>query len=282
MRQRNLRKSVVENIALFQKGQARCSECQEVKEAFCFGKRSRNKYTGLRSLCKFCESKKAYSNYASPDKETLRLQARNNVLLSKGIRECRKCKQTLSLELFPKHPSNKDGYSHICKSCKKEKMKNWKIDENGKTISYTSWYRKTEKGRAKYNANQRKKRKLPHHKIRHNLKKRLKEILGKANSSKTIGCSGLELKAYLESKFQPGMTWENYGAKGWHIDHIIPLSAFDLTSQVQKEIACHYLNLQPLWAKDNIAKSDKIENDNLIDQIVKTIALKKGLIKEAT
>jgi hypothetical protein len=72
------------------------------------------------------------------------------------------------------------------------------------------------------------------------------------------GCSVAELKKYLESKFLPGMAWENYGIHGWHIDHIRPCSSFDLTDPEQQRICFHYTNLQPLWAADNIRKGAKI------------------------
>ena len=72
-----------------------------------------------------------------------------------------------------------------------------------------------------------------------------------------FGCSMSELKIYLQSKFLPDMTWENYSKHGWHIDHIRPLDAFDLTNPEQLKIASHYTNLQPLWAKDNLVKSNK-------------------------
>ena len=54
------------------------------------------------------------------------------------------------------------------------------------------------------------------------------------------------------------MSWDNYGKKGWHIDHITPLVLFDLTNREQVLMACHYTNLQPLWAKDNLSKGTKI------------------------
>jgi len=73
-----------------------------------------------------------------------------------------------------------------------------------------------------------------------------------------LGCPVHELKHYLESKFQEGMTWDNWGLYGWHIDHIIPLSSFDLTDRAQFLKACHYTNLQTLWAEDNLKKSDKV------------------------
>jgi hypothetical protein len=62
--------------------------------------------------------------------------------------------------------------------------------------------------------------------------------------------------AHLESKFLPGMTWENRGVKPgqWSIDHIKPLSAFNLTDRMQLLEACHYTNLQPLWHSDNVRK----------------------------
>ena len=68
-----------------------------------------------------------------------------------------------------------------------------------------------------------------------------------------LGCTIPELKKYLESKFQPGMTWDNRGKK-WHIDHVIPLTKFNLQDRQQFLMACHYTNLQPLWAKDNMVK----------------------------
>lgn len=74
-----------------------------------------------------------------------------------------------------------------------------------------------------------------------------------------LGCTIAELKAHLESKFQPGMTWENWSLHGWYIDHIRPLASFDLTDREQLLQAVHYTNLQPLWATDNIRKSDHYE-----------------------
>jgi len=72
-----------------------------------------------------------------------------------------------------------------------------------------------------------------------------------------LGCTITELKQYLESKFQDGMSWDNWTINGWHIDHIIPLSRFDLTNREQFLKACHYTNLQPLWAKENLKKGDR-------------------------
>ena len=70
---------------------------------------------------------------------------------------------------------------------------------------------------------------------------------------KNLGCSIEFLRSYLENKFDENMTWDNYGSY-WHIDHIKPLSAFDLTDDRQFLEACHYTNLQPLEARENIRK----------------------------
>ena len=93
------------------------------------------------------------------------------------------------------------------------------------------------------------------------LRKRMARIIRRdqraGSAIKDLGCSIEELKKYFESKFQKYMTWENYGQFGWHVDHIKPLSNFDLTDRKQFLEACHYTNLQPLWWKENIRKSNK-------------------------
>jgi len=73
-----------------------------------------------------------------------------------------------------------------------------------------------------------------------------------------LGCSICELKEYLETRFEKGMSWGNWTTDGWHIDHILPLSSFDLTDREQLLKACHYTNLQPLWAWENFKKGSKI------------------------
>lgn len=73
---------------------------------------------------------------------------------------------------------------------------------------------------------------------------------------KYIGCSLEYFRAHIESKFTIGMSWDNYGE--WHLDHIVPLSAFDLLDEDQLKKAAYYTNIQPLWALDNLKKGNKI------------------------
>ena len=93
--------------------------------------------------------------------------------------------------------------------------------------------------------------------LRTRLRVALKHHYKAGSAVRDLGCSVPELKQYLESKFQPGMTWDNWSHSGWHIDHIKPLAKFDLSNQEELLKACHYSNLQPLWAKDNLSKHAK-------------------------
>lgn len=101
------------------------------------------------------------------------------------------------------------------------------------------------------------------YKIRKNIRDRIKDLIkGRKKNFNSIvelvGCSINDLRGHIEKLFQPGMTWDNYGYWGWHIDHIIPLSSFNLSKKGDLFKSCHYTNLQPLWREDNLKKGDKI------------------------
>ena len=87
--------------------------------------------------------------------------------------------------------------------------------------------------------------------------------IGKQGVTEFLGCTTEEYKEYLESKFQQGMTWDNHTVDGWHIDHILPLNESDTNLTEEEKIKrLHYTNTQPLWAKDNMKKGNKLEEDN--------------------
>ena len=73
-----------------------------------------------------------------------------------------------------------------------------------------------------------------------------------------LGCNWDEFKIYLEKQFQLGMSWKNRSE--WHIDHIIPLASAKTEEDVIR--LNHYTNLQPLWAADNLRKSDKMDYES--------------------
>jgi hypothetical protein len=91
------------------------------------------------------------------------------------------------------------------------------------------------------------------------MRRLLKQNKAGRSWEKITGYNNEALRIWLESKFQPGMSWENYGQ--WHIDHIRPVSSFDFSVE-PLEVARHCWaleNLQPLWAIDNMRKGAKYE-----------------------
>lgn len=80
-----------------------------------------------------------------------------------------------------------------------------------------------------------------------------------ARSTDLLGCSPVEFREYLESRFTGGMCWGSYGhgAGKWHIDHRRPVCTFDLTDPAQQRACFHYTNMRPLWAKDNLSRPRK-------------------------
>lgn len=83
---------------------------------------------------------------------------------------------------------------------------------------------------------------------------RKKGLPQRGRTREILGCEWDELKTHMESRFTEGMSWDNYGS--WHVDHIIPLSS--ATSEAELVRLCHFTNLQPLWAADNIRKGARI------------------------
>lgn len=106
------------------------------------------------------------------------------------------------------------------------------------------------------------KKKDPQFKLLVNLRSRIRAFIKNKSSTtkELIGCSLDELKLHIEKQFKPGMNWENWSSKGWHIDHIIPLASAKTEEELYK--LCHYTNLQPLWAKENLSKGDRIILEN--------------------
>lgn len=79
-----------------------------------------------------------------------------------------------------------------------------------------------------------------------------------AHTMELLGCSMEQFKAHIESLWQPGMSWENYGFYGWHLDHRTPVKAFDLSDPEQQKKCFRRTNFQPLWSEDNFSKGAKV------------------------
>jgi hypothetical protein len=80
--------------------------------------------------------------------------------------------------------------------------------------------------------------------------------------SKSFGRPDLDV--YIRTTYLPGMTDDNYGngLNQWNIDHILPLSKFDLTDPEQLKQANHYTNLRAMWATDNFSKGSKLVEEH--------------------
>jgi hypothetical protein len=100
--------------------------------------------------------------------------------------------------------------------------------------------------------------------LRSRLNKALKGNVKSDSTMRLIGCTVDELKVYIESQFESWMGWGNHGSyspyrKTWHLDHVIPMSAFDLKDSSQQQLACHFSNIRPLLADKNLKKGAKRE-----------------------
>ncbi len=101
----------------------------------------------------------------------------------------------------------------------------------------------------------------------------------KRHTMELIGCSGLELKIHIESLWLDGMNWSNWSPSGWHIDHVIPLASAKTDDEM---IAlCHYTNLQPLWAVDNIKKWKNMPNPQAIEKQIAALREREMIQKSA-
>ena len=188
------------------------------------------------------------------------------------------------------HPDRKHCAHELCKPCYHAKYGAENREERNKyNAKYYSEHREEiakrnakhyaehREEKAKYYVEHRKERAKYHAKyvaermktdINFRIAGRLRSRIGDAvkngyksgSSVLDLGCSISQFKLYIENQFEPGMTWNNWSHDGWHLDHIQPLSTFDLEDRKQFSIATHYTNYQPLWAKDNWAKGTKLEN----------------------
>jgi hypothetical protein len=279
-RRENKKKEPKEKIP---EGYKRCySFCGLIKHLDEFGK-NKGRPDGYQNECKICRCEKQIE-YAKNHKNEKRIYDKERRRKAREEetdedKEKRKAKQRIYYD---------ENREIILQNDRKYRQKN-----KGK-ITEEDRQRKNEYNK-QYSANhkkeiraQRKKRwkENPQLKIASNLRRRLREVLkGKrkvGSAIKDIGCSKEELIQYFESQFYSHpqtnemMSWENYGKYGWHIDHIIPLSSFDLEDREEFLKVCRYTNLQPLWAEENLRKGDLILTSEQMENL--KLGIKKNLI----
>lgn len=217
---------------------------------------------------------------------------------SDGEKCCRTCLTIKPLSQFWKHLGAKDGRRSECVACLKPKRAAYysnnrdalRAQQHRLYHSKIEAHRKYDKKRRAENPElfrQRSRARFQRHKnrirvrnrnrrhrdmsyrVECNLRGRITTLLrryiqrGKSakkadNTEKLLGCSFEDFVIYLESKWETGMTWQNYGVHGWHVDHIMPCAIFDLSKPEHQKRCFHFSNLQPLWAAENISKNAKV------------------------
>ena len=149
-------------------------------------------------------------------------------------------------EYYAKNKDKRNEYNKEWRTKNKDKIKEWRTKNKNKKNKYQRERRKTD----------------PLFKMKTNLRSRTSTAFkssrwGKNSSNKEmLGCSFETAKKHLERQFTKGMSWDNQGE--WHIDHIIPLASATTEKELIK--LCHYTNLQPLWAEDNLIKGATMLN----------------------
>lgn len=247
-----------------------CGICGVEKDKHGFQvRRKPNGYMWLRRECKVCQNNLRNERYKNIPEIRESVLNRGKIYTDKNREKVREYHRRYEIENKDKKTiSYKSRYENKKELIKKQRRDYYHSDPK-RHIAVVNNY--VVKNKDKVRAAQRKN----HHKrkvvdINYKLTKLLRGRLLAAISnrgvrlSKTkdlLGCSVEFLKQYLESKFTDGMNWVNRGNKGWHIDHIIPCDAFDLTKLEEQRKCFHYTNLQPLWWYDNFKKSNKIINE---------------------
>lgn len=226
----------------------KCSKCLIEKDVCEFHKHKGTK-DGYYYICKECRKVDTKKKYHENTK-------RKKVLIDSKV--CSSCNLNKNINVFHKQIGTKDGFRSECKDCRSKNFK-----DNYK--NFNEFSEKHKKRSSEYRVNNLKK-------INEYFKKRylnkqheyawrgmlncvLRRIGGKKESStyEILGYSAQDLKEHMENLFTEGMSWDNWGE--WHIDHIKPLTKFNEFDD-PKEINS-LSNLQPLWAADNIRKSNK-------------------------
>ena len=196
---------------------------------------------------------------------------------------CGKCKEEKEVGDYNKDRSRKDGLFPRCRACVRddkkkyytanrdvilEKMKVYSASRKDAKREYDKqYYRKNReritKRTTQYKTDQR--RTNPEYNLVETLRLQLRQALdgvGKVSSTKKLlGCTPKQFRDHIESQFTDGMGWGQRGK--WHLDHRLPVAAFDMSIPKHQKYCWHYTNFQPLWAEDNLRKSDKYDPEEL-------------------
>lgn len=243
-----------------------CVKCNETKDIQFFGKDKGSKDGHLR-ICKLCR-KYIQREYKLKNKEKIKNRDKKYREENKEIIKIKRDENKDKNKEYGKQYYLKDENKvkrkiyikdYVLKNEESIKIKRKEYREKNKEIISIKdkAYRNTNKLEIKEKRKNR--TRSNHEKISNRIRSRIRMGLKSVNlnkcisSSKLLGCSVDFFREYIESKFTKGMTWENWGLYGWHIDHIVPCASFDLSDLEQQKMCFNYSNLQPLWATTAIA-----------------------------
>ena len=172
-------------------------------------------------------------------------------------KKCSKCKEAKPLAEFSKNKRSKDGHQNKCKGCVKRYNKENRVAIAEQTKCYREKNRLTLVEKAMHYQKERRATD-PFFKLTHNIRALIGKTFRnggfnkKSKTAEILGCSFDEFHQHIESQFTDGMSWQRMSEI--HIDHRLPLSAANTEAELL--VLNHYRNLQPMWAAQNIAKSD--------------------------
>lgn len=224
-------------------GKKVCSKCNLKLELKYFSK-DRTKASGYYPSCKDCnkEVRRAYwENYYAEKRE----QARTKKMLLERCPVTHACRKILSKE---SHRRANRTYREKHRDRLKEQWTKYNRERKPITPEKAREYKR--RGYEKLKSD-------PIKWLNHLLRTRLRDSIKRSVNIRTsdyIDYTADELREHLENQFTDGMSWDNYGRYGWHIDHIRPIASFDMTDSDQIKECWALSNLRPLWAKDNLRK----------------------------
>ena len=185
---------------------------------------------------------------------------------------CGLCTNAYTKRWYTEHTEHTVKYRAVNREKIKTRMKRWRAESQEKIKNYNKEYRTNHREqireqRREYMRKYSKKRCVVDLVFR--LNKTIRSAVGDslrgnkkgARWEKICGYTLEKLRKHLERQFIDDMSWSNYGRDGWVIDHKIPISVFNFTKPNHEDFKkCWALsNLQPMWAKENIIKSDKLD-----------------------
>jgi|SRR5882762_351189 len=213
-------------------GQARCKACTRVWDREQYKTNPKRKEKRKRQALRVNERRRTDKEFRELDNARKREWYKTSADKEKCRENCRRHRAKRKAARLNMRPEPKHTYSEEYKARKRNrKRERWISDINFKLASV----------------------------MRSRLYQALAGYVKQGSAVKDLGCSIEELKQHLESKFTTDMRWENYGnrVEQWSIDHIVPLSRFNLNDRQHFILANYYLNLQPMWHLENISKGNR-------------------------